>query len=175
MFMINLLVIVIVSSLNFARLSDAKAMKKVRRDSKCSYSQNSRVADCPSSYTNMGLTCYRGPGTYSSDSRVADCPSGYTNTGASCYRAAHTYSQSSRVADCPSGYTNMGASCYKPPFSSKGMGSMTCKSTEFRSGARCYKKCKSGYTNNGETCGRSARTKSMSSMTCHKDEFRVGA
>lgn len=40
-----------------------------------------RVADCPSGYTNHGLTCARGTDDILAPSKVADCPSGYTNMG----------------------------------------------------------------------------------------------
>ena len=40
-----------------------------------------RVADCPASYTNNGLTCGRGSDDIWAGSKVADCPSGYTNMG----------------------------------------------------------------------------------------------
>ena len=122
-------------------------------------------------------------------SRVADCPSGYTNMGATCHRLVSTYSARSSVASCPSGYTNMGATCYKPvkcsggwPWTWKctgggsvGMGSMTCPSNRFKKGARCYVRCKAGYTNNGETCGRAAHDLGMGSMTCRSTEIRTGA
>lgn len=136
----------------------------------------SRVADCPSGYTNNGATCGRGSKDVSTSSRVADCPSGYTNNGATCGRGSDDISSPSRVADCPSGFTNMGASCLRvfPP-ASLGMGSMTCSSSEFRSGARCYDNCPSGYTNMGESCHRAVSTLGTGSMTCHNSEFKSGA
>lgn len=124
----------------------------------------------------------RGSGcSYSAPSRVADCPSGYTNMGATCYKSPDSYTQFSRVADCPKGWTNMGATCYQTPSwtypfgRSKGMSSMRCKSGEFRTGARCYKNCKPGYQNTGEVCQRWADSKGMDSMTCKSGEFRTGA
>lgn len=102
---------------------------------------SSRVADCPSGYTNTGLTCSRAADTQAAPSVLASCPSGYTNTGVSCYREpyiyaaasvnpicptdyyyngfggctrdAFIYSAPSRAADCPSGYTNTGVSCLR--------------------------------------------------------------
>ena len=153
------------------------------------YAPPSRVADCPSGYTNMGITCHRVVSTYSAASSVASCPSGYTNTGATCHRVVSTYSAGSSVASCPSGYTNWGATCHKPvkcsgglPWTWKctgggsvGMGSMTCPSNRFKKGARCYVRCKAGYTNNGETCGRAAHDLSMGSMTCPSNRFKTGA
>jgi hypothetical protein len=154
----------------------SKAVVAVKdRGGGCSYAAGSSVADCPSGYTNMGLTCYRPPSTYSQGSRVADCPGGYTNMGATCYMPPDTYLQGSRVADCPGGYTNMGASCYKFPWWSLGMGSMSCNSNEFKWGARCYRHCKSGYTNNGEFCGRGMISQGMGSMSCNSNEFKTGA
>ena len=40
-----------------------------------------RVADCPYSYTNNGLTCGRNSDDILAPSLVADCPVGYTNMG----------------------------------------------------------------------------------------------
>lgn len=102
--------------------------------------------------------------------RVADCPKGYTNIGLLCSRGADTYSNPSKVADCPSGYTNMGLTCYKPPFSSKGLSSMSCKDGWFRTGGRCYKKCKSGYTSVGEACMRGVSTLTSGNMSCESHE-----
>ena len=102
--------------------------------------------------------------------RVADCPPGYTNIGLLCSRGADTYSNPSKVADCPSGYTNMGLTCYKPPFSSKGLSSMSCKDDWFRTGGRCYKNCKSGYTSVGEACMRGVSTLTSGNMSCKPHE-----
>jgi hypothetical protein len=49
----------------------------------------SRVADCPPSYTNNGLSCGRGADSKTSDFGLgkfesADCPAGYYNDGSSC-------------------------------------------------------------------------------------------
>lgn len=72
-----------------------------------------RVADCPSGYTNHGLTCARGTDDIWAPSKVADCPSGYTNMGLTCFRPHDSIHTPSRVADCPRGYTNMGLTCHK--------------------------------------------------------------
>ena len=72
-----------------------------------------RVADCPSGYTNHGLTCARGTDDIWAPSKVADCPSGYTNMGLTCFRPHDSIHAPSRVADCPRGYTNMGLTCQK--------------------------------------------------------------
>ncbi len=72
-----------------------------------------RVADCPSGYTNHGLTCFRGSDDILAPSLVADCPSGYTNMGLTCFRGVHSIHTPSRVADCPHGYTNTGLTCHK--------------------------------------------------------------
>jgi hypothetical protein len=50
---------------------------------------SSRVADCPSGYTNTGLTCGRGADSKTSDFglgkyETADCPPGYYNDGTNC-------------------------------------------------------------------------------------------
>ena len=102
--------------------------------------------------------------------RVADCPKGYTNIGLLCSRGADTYSNPSKVADCPSGYTNMGLTCYKPPFTSRGLSSMSCKDGWFRTGGRCYKNCKNGYTSVGEACMRGVSTLTSGNMTCKPHE-----
>ena len=67
----------------------------------------------------------------------------------------------------------MGLTCHRPA-STKGIGSMTCRSGEFFSGGRCYKKCPTGYTNMGATCHRPASTKGIGSMTCKPNEFISG-
>lgn len=104
--------------------------------------------------------------------RPASCPSGFTNTGSSCYRAAHTaLFGSGRVADCPSGYTNMGATCFSwRKFKTLGMGSMTCRGGEFKSGARCYKHCPTGYVHTGVSCYRGPKTLSLRHLTCNSNE-----
>ncbi len=133
----------------------------------------SRVADCPSGYTNNGLTCGRGAHSISAPSRVANCPSGYTNMGASCFRGASTHSDGCFSSNCRSGYTDMGCFCARGA-SSKGMSSMSCPSGYFRTGGRCYKNCPSGYTNMGETCFRGVSTKGIGSMTCKPNEKKEG-
>ncbi len=138
----------------------------------------SRVADCPPSYTNNGATCGRGADSFGNGgSRVADCPPSYTNNGATCGRGADSISNGgSRVADCPAGFRNWGATCQRvwPP-KTLGMGSMTCRADEFRTGARCYKNCPQGYTNTGVSCLRPVSTLGMGSMTCNPGEFKSGA
>jgi hypothetical protein len=52
---------------------------------------------------------------------------------------------------CKAGYTNNGETCGRAAHD-LGMGSMTCRSTEFRTGARCYTNCKPGYISFGEFC-----------------------
>lgn len=156
-----------------------------------------RVADCPSGFTNMGLTCQSGGHTYAR-SRPADCPSGYTNNGLTCGRGGDTISAPSRLANCPSGFTNMGLTCYRGPHSygkacttlwneapckagytnmgchcqrwaeSRGSGSLTCPAGYFKGVAeRCYKNCPSGYENTGEFCTKWPSTLDMSAMRCN--------
>ncbi len=112
--------------------------------------------------------------------RAADCPSEYTNMGITCLREASTYSAPSRLADCPAGYKNMGTYCGKGilpwEISTKSLDSATCPSGYFKGVAgRCYKNCRPGYTNNGEFCGKGASTLSMDSMKCRPGEVRQGA
>lgn len=129
----------------------------------------SRVADCPSGYTNMGLTCTNWNGWPWEWDTVGwgsfTCPSGYFKSGATqrCHK------------NCPSGYTNTGEFCHRVA-TSKGMGSMTCSSGYFQSSvtARCHKNCPSGYTNTGETCHRVVSTLGLSSMSCNAGEHKGG-
>lgn len=102
-----------------------------------------RVADCPSGYTNVGLTCYRGPDTIGNGgSTAADCPVGYVNTGLTCLRPADTKPNGgSTSADCPSGYTNTGLSCLRPAES-------------IVVGAATVADCPVGYTNVLGVCTR---------------------
>jgi len=142
------------------------------------FSDTGVLADCPDGYTNMGLTCYRGPSTKSNGSSVANCPSGYTNMGASCYMGPSTYTKGCTTIfkkySCRSGYTDNGCFCGKGA-SSLSMSSMTCPADQDRIGGRCYKKCPEGYTNNGEFCGRGASTLEMSAMTCKEGFEKKGA
>jgi hypothetical protein len=161
------------------------------------------LADCPSGYTNMGLTCTRGHDSIPSPSYTPDCPTGYTNTGYTCHRVYSSYTVWSTTADCPpgwtnngatcgrgsddywngcgsvancpSGYTNMGWYCLGSWFKTRGMSSMWCHSGWYRSGGRCYRRCRSGYTNTGCTCHRPVGVKSMSHMTCPPGRFKTGA
>ncbi|GFH55030.1 hypothetical protein CTEN210_11506 [Chaetoceros tenuissimus] len=139
-----------------------------------------RVSDCPSGYTNNGLTCGRGSDDIWAPSKVADCPSGYTNMGYTCFRGTDDISAPSRVADCPSGYTNMGLTCHKwwwPHTLSGGPSRFTCPSGYFKSSIshRCHKNCPEGYTNTGETCHRGPSSLGMSSMTCPEGYFQSKA
>jgi len=95
----------------------------------CSYSQGSRMADCPSGYSNTGLTCLRGHTSYGKS-----CCTVYGGCG------------------CKSGYTDMGCHCAIHAHTLWGVHHMSCKAGEFRTGGRCYKYCKSGYSNDGEVC-----------------------
>ena len=101
-----------------------------------SYTALSKAANCPSGYTNMGLTCYRGPHSYTKCCTTiwskCRCKSGYTNMGCHCQRWAKTLTSSHMI--CDSGY-----------FLNKELG-------------RCYKVCKSGYKNKGEYCHRPSST-----------------
>ena len=72
-----------------------------------------RVADCPSGYTNNGLTCGRGTHDILAPSKVASCPSGYKNMGYTCYRGPHSIHAPSRKASCPKGYSNTGLTCHR--------------------------------------------------------------
>ncbi len=119
----------------FALLGLASGSKKAR---------SSVAASCPATYTNMGLTCYRGPSTYGNPSRPADCAPGYRNMGLHCGKGLHVGT----------------FRCYDKE------GKESDKSDRLH-GARCYPKCRESYTNNGETCGRNANTiGGVSQMTC---------
>jgi hypothetical protein len=155
---------------------------------------SSRVSDCPSGYTNTGVSCYREDFIYSAPSLLASCPSGYTNTGVSCYREDFVYSAPSLLASCPSGYTNTGVSCFRgddtysapsklASCTSGGTnfgtfcfpsGSFYCSSGYFVNSSigRCYVSCPAGYTNTGEFCERYASTISLSNATCPAGYFK---
>jgi hypothetical protein len=83
-----------------------------------------------------------------------NCPSGYN---------PHTVGRCKK--NCPAGYSSTGETCHKP-VSTLGMGSMTCPSGYFKSGARCYKTCKPGYTNTGEQCIAGSDTVDKAVATC---------
>ena len=68
-----------------------------------------------------------------------------------------------------SGWYHNGTSCRRE-VSTTGMGAMTCKKGEFKSGARCYKNCPLGGKNTGFNC-----TLGMSAMTCPDGYFKTGA
>lgn len=108
----------------------------------------SRVADCPATYTNTGLTCGRGSDDYWAGSKTPSCPSGYTNVGLFCgfggYWGVDTLGPSSFI--CPNGYF---------------LNTLT---------ARCHKHCMEGYTNTGETCHRVVSILGIGAMSCKSDE-----
>ena len=128
---------------------------------------SSRVSDCPSGYTNTGVSCYREDFVYSAPSLLASCPSGYTNTGVSCFRPDHTYSAPSKLASCTNGGSNWGTFCFPS-------GSFYCSSGYFVNSSigRCYVSCPAGYTNTGEFCERYASTISLSNATCPSGYFK---
>jgi hypothetical protein len=138
-----------------------------------------RVADCPSGYTNTGLTCYRPPDTISNPSILANCPPGYTHTGLTCYRGPDTYSKSCslppfKTYGCREGYTDTGCFCTRPA-SSLGIDSMVCPAGYTKGIAgRCYKPCPPGYTSTGEFCERLPDSLDYSRMTCASGEVRIG-
>ncbi len=109
--------------------------------------------------------------------RVADCPSGYTNMGLTCFRGADSISAPSILASCPSGWTNMGLFCGKWFLQTMGPSGMVCPAGYFKDDAvqRCHVNCPSGYTNTGETCFRGANSLSMDSMICNAGEHKDGA
>ena len=142
-----------------------------------------RVADCPPTYTNNGLTCGRSADTIlAGGSVVANCPSGYTNMGLTCYRPPSTYGKSCTIPlfgpkhGCREGYTDNGCFCGRGA-DSIGSSNFVCPAGYFKSSItqRCHKECPSGYTNTGETCFRGVSTLGMGSMICKPDEEKIGA
>lgn len=104
----------------------------------------------PTGYVNMGIAGCAMTNTIA-DMGVCSDPNYPKLSGGLCY------------SDCQkkygNGYYNNGTSCWRD-VSTLGMGSMTCKPNEFKTGARCYKKCPPGFTNNGEWCGKT-KTRSI--------------
>lgn len=133
----------------------------------------------------------RGAGTF--PGRVADCPSGYTNDGLTCRRPTDDIYAPSKLASCPSGWRNYGLTCteklgtggcsvWKPwkcdTFSIHAEPQrMSCPAGYFlnRITTRCHKNCPSGYTNTGETCHRPLIIKGVDSMICKSSETKIGA
>ena len=72
-----------------------------------------RVADCPSGYTNTGLTCTRPPKDIRAPPKRGSCPKGYSDTGVACFRGLHSFKAKVVRGDCPSGYTSIGVTCKK--------------------------------------------------------------
>jgi hypothetical protein len=108
--------------------------------------------------------------------RVADCPSGYTNTGLTCFRGADSIGAPSILASCPAGWTNMGLFCGKWFLQTMGPSGMVCPAGYFKDNVvyRCHVNCPAGYTNTGETCFRGADTLTMERMLCAAGEHRDG-
>jgi hypothetical protein len=66
----------------------------------CDIKTPSRVADCPSTYTNNGANCGRGDDSKSSSAgkgpyETASCPDGYYNNATSCWRDYHSFTRDS--------------------------------------------------------------------------------
>jgi hypothetical protein len=127
-----------------------------------------RVADCPAGFVNNGAACTRAAQTIAAPSRAPECPAGYSANGANCERPAVTKANAhSRPADCPKGYSNAGKECFRLSASTLlGASEMSCKGSETKVGARCYKACEAGYTNEGEECVRPASTVGPEKMSC---------
>jgi hypothetical protein len=133
-----------------------------------------RVADCPPSYTNNGLTCGRGADSFSAPSRVADCPAGYTNTGVSCFLPVDTYTKGCTTIfkkyGCRPGYTDNGCFCGRGA-DTISLSRATCPAGYFKGALnQCNKICPEGYTNTGETCFKAVSTLGTSAMTCSPNE-----
>jgi hypothetical protein len=142
-----------------------------------------RPADCPSKYTNDGLTCRLPPHDLYSPSAVANCPSGYTNDGLTCRLPPHDLYSPSVVANCPSGYTNDGLTCRRPPKDTSSPSKVAnCPADYTNTGLTCFRgletyskycttifktfSCKSGYVDMGCHCHRDAHSLGLGSMTC---------
>ena len=82
-------------------------------------------------------------------SRVADCPTGYTNNGATCGINADSKSSSAEkgpyvVASCPPGYKNMGLTCFRD-YNSFTTDSFNCV------GQDCTGRCTNAYKSDGDS------------------------
>lgn len=135
---------------------------------------SSRVADCPTGYTNTGLLCHRDVSTHSIPSRRADCPEGYHNTGLTCLKPADTIISPTTSPWCPGGYTNMGLYCYRwwwPKATS-----LRCPSGYEANWGSCRKHCPNGYHRTFVgTCYVHPHTLSEDSMTCrYNEQYSIG-
>lgn len=134
---------------------------------KCQLLAKKKGYDNPENWTNDAC-CMCSP-SIRSIKKVGKCPptndknNAYTNkTGGLCY------------TDCEklygSGWYNNGTSCAQS-VETRGLEDMKCLADEYKTGARCYKKCPHGGTNTGlGTC-----TTGMDSMKCDDTEFKTGA
>jgi hypothetical protein len=109
-------------------------------------SDDGRIADCPYGFTNMGLTCFRGPSLFWAPSKLAICPNGYTNVGYFCLN----FPKSNTNMGCPQGY-------FLSPYT-----------------MRCHRNCPSGFENIGEFCLKPAVTLPASAMSCNSNEVKGG-
>lgn len=113
-----------------------------------------------------------GEDTYHAPSHVATCPTGYTNMGLTCFKGMKTYSKCCTVAwskcPCRAGWTNMGCHCHKDAHSMSNMWKHACDTPGEKKNApkyfqsklttRCHAHCRAGYTNTGEYCTQLGQT-----------------
>jgi len=136
-------------------------------------SSTTRIASCPSGYSQSGNTCAKG--TTSTLSRTASCPTGYSTSGSTC--AKTTSSTTTNTASCPTGYSKSGNTCAKVTtltadlmcpilsgYTYKGRNESVCNysrgTTETTTKTAS---CPTGYSKSGNTC-----TKTVSKNT-YKD------
>jgi hypothetical protein len=173
-----------------------------KNDSPDAYSAPFTLADCPTTYTNIGLSCERESDTYDKVSGVP-CKEGYTNNKTTCSREMSVKELTCPVGrvkigdrcygPCRAGYTNNGKTCDRdispkndsPDTYTAPSTLADCPSAYANIGLICergsdtYDKvygvpCKEGYTNNNTTCRRDISVTGQGSMTCPASRLKIG-
>lgn len=133
-----------------------------------------RLADCPAGYHNIGgAGCGRTADSIPARSVPATCPDGFTNMGLTCYRGPEVYHKPAGEPCRPGFSSELHIFCSRGA-ESLGGSSMSCPAGYFRSKVddRCQLNCPAGYTNTGETCFRGTSVLGPTSFSCHADERR---
>jgi len=139
-----------------------------------------RVADCPSGYTNNGLTCGRGSDEIYSPSKTATCPSGYVNHSVfGCHRPYSTANKLDTCGifnipcgGCPRGYYDAGLFCARDAHNTH---AFTCPAGYSLIGDTgfCKPSCPAGYSYTLESCHRPVSTLGYESSGCKANEEKI--